>query len=99
MKKKSKWKKICPKCNKYQYYKTKKCLKTAVRLNKICINCSYKTRKHKYDDIEFNRICPSCNKIIEYKTYGGWYMANKRNSLCKKCSITGYKHTNEARKK
>lgn len=76
----TKWKRMCPTCNKILFYKRKGTLVFANKNHHICRKCYYKSRL-----VSLERRCPKCDDLIVYTTYNGMYLANKNNTLCKKC--------------
>lgn len=78
----------CPNCNKDIFYKLKGDYNRAVKENRKCKICGYKTRPSK-KITNFSRNCPKCNNPLSYKSYFTWYWAKKHNQLCRRCIKLG----------
>lgn len=90
-----KWTKNCPKCNKEQFYKSKKSFWNANKLNSICTSCKNKGKNNpfygKKHTSQHKDKLSSIQKVegsFRYKNFGG--NPKKTNKICKKCNI-GFK--------
>lgn len=75
--------KLCPKCERPQYYGCKNSLLYAIENNKICVKCVVDKSKKHWN--KFERIC-KCGKLLKYSCRQSLNLANKHNSMCRNCA-------------
>lgn len=86
------WRKNCPKCNKEQFYKSKRSFWNANKLNSICRSCKnagennpFYGRKHTVEHKSKLSHIQKTEGSYRYKNFGG--NPPKINKNCKQCNI------------
>jgi hypothetical protein len=84
--KKTEWKRECPKCGKEMYYKHKRGLNSAIKLNTKCQHCCQSGSVKDTSNGNWIRNCPSCNKELSYKDKRSYLKYEEKKSLCNSCT-------------